>query len=654
MNEYVVYGKSDKILRLPLDGSIDLTYCCNNNCRHCWLKTPQGSLPNQEVLTIEEIKAIVDDARKMGCQRWSISGGEPMIRPDFAEIFDYITSRSISYSLNTNGTLITTDIAKLMKRNGNKMVALYGATPEVHDHITRNPGSFKATMKGISYLKEARAGFTVQLIPMKDNYHQYHDMCSLAESLSSHRRVGAVWLYLSACDSPQKNAEIVAQRLPPAEIIALDDFAMHCLQPVESEKSNLTNSLDNRLFASCAQNRQAFHIDPYGQMTFCCFIKDPKLRYDLRKGSFQEAWEEFIPSLADKVQGGKEYIENCGPCNLRAYCNWCPVFAYLEHGRYGAKIDYLCKVAGEKLAFSKEWTPNHRRFYRIGGITIQVESDLPIHDNTFSSKFNKFQVDKADVEMIFIRHHFKLPNLNGQDLGEEVYHKLPWIIYRKGHSWIYLGVYPDPVELSLQRVVFFNDDHTSAEIYNSSPNIFLKGRLDTITLFPNDQILLAKVLADRNACFLHSAGMILDGKGLLFVGHSEAGKSTTVKMLKGKGEILCDDRNIVRLWPEGFRVHGSWSHGEIPQISSASAPLNAILFLKKSEKNRLTPLDDRGAIIKTLMACLVKPFVTADWWNKNISLLEKIARDIPCYQMEFDKSGDIVLDLQRLLQTLQA
>ena len=54
----------------------------------------------------------------MGCQKWNISGGEPMLRPDFAEIFDYITDKSVSYSLNTNGTLITPEIARLLEAQG--------------------------------------------------------------------------------------------------------------------------------------------------------------------------------------------------------------------------------------------------------------------------------------------------------------------------------------------------------------------------------------------------------------------------------------------------------------------------------------------------------------------------------------------------------
>ena len=87
-----------------------------------------------------------------------------MLRPDFSEIFDYITSHAKTYSINTNGTLITPEIAELMKRKGNKMVALYGATADVHDRVTRNPGSFAATMRGFSLLKEAGAGFVVQII----------------------------------------------------------------------------------------------------------------------------------------------------------------------------------------------------------------------------------------------------------------------------------------------------------------------------------------------------------------------------------------------------------------------------------------------------------------------------------------------------------
>ena len=124
------------------------------------------------------------------------------------------TSRFLIASIPT-ARLITPEIARLLSRKGQKMVALYGATAEVHDHITRHPGSFEATMQGFAYLKEAGAGFTVQLIPMRDNYHQFDAMVKLAQSLSPHYRIGAAWLYLSACGSRRRNAEIARQRLDP-------------------------------------------------------------------------------------------------------------------------------------------------------------------------------------------------------------------------------------------------------------------------------------------------------------------------------------------------------------------------------------------------------------------------------------------------------
>jgi len=214
-------------------------------------------------LSFDEIRRIADEARAMGCRRWNISGGEPMLRPDFAEIFDYLTSRSASYSLNTNGTLITPAIAQLLRRKGSKMVALYGATAEVYDHVSRHPGGFELAMQGFRYLKEAGAGFTVQLIPMRDNFHQWDQMVALAKSLSRHWRVGATWLYLSACGSPGRNAQIEAQRLDPREVVALDppdpsyDERIKELEDGEEERRpcGAAATGDDRLFAACIEGR---------------------------------------------------------------------------------------------------------------------------------------------------------------------------------------------------------------------------------------------------------------------------------------------------------------------------------------------------------------------------------------------------------------
>ena len=674
--------RQSELPRLPLKGSIDLTYRCDNHCRHCWLWLPENAPEQRDELTTDEWREVVDQARALGTREWAISGGEPMLRPDFAEIFDYVTAKATTYSLNTNGTLITPEIAQLLRRKGSKMIAVYGASAQVYDEVTRNPGGFEALMEGFARLKEAGAGFTVQLIPMRGNWHEWEAMQELAQSLSKHWRVGAPWLYLSACGGDARNAEIAAQRLDPADAVALDEPDLSGEEPHAEVEAGAAAG-DDRLYARCIAGRRDFHVDPYGGMSWCCFVKDPELRYDLRAGApvaqaapaaggadaggaqrdparsgsgiapgaVAAAWDEFIPSLADKVHGGAEYLEGCATCESRADCRWCDVYGYLEHGRHGARVEYLCEVARENRACKERHAHEHRRYYAIGGMTVRVDADLPIEAHTFAEKFTQFETaapkpGDPNGDLLTIRHHFELPDLEGKDLGELVYRKAPWAIYRKGSSWIYLGISPTEGDESIHRVAVFNDDHTHVRIYNDETRTksWTDGNVGSVTMFPTDQIMLSRVLADRGGCYLHSGGVVLNGKGFLFVGHSEAGKSTTMKLLEGVGEVLCDDRNIVRREPGGgFRVYGTWSHGEVPIVSSADAPLAGILFLRQSKENRIDPLLDRAAVRRELHGHASSSRSSPPTGGtKSLDTIELIANEVPCYEMRFDKSGAIV------------
>ncbi len=641
--------------RLPLDGNLDLTYRCNNNCLHCWLWLSENSSRKRDELNFDEIQRIVSEARQMGCQAWAISGGEPMLREDFPEIFDFITRKAVHYTLNTNGSLITHQIARLLRRKGNKMVAIYGATADVHDTVTRNPGSFDDTMRGISYLKEAGAGFVVQIIPMQANYHQYDQMLTLAESLSPHYRIGSAWLFYSANGSTSRNKEISRQRLAPEVVVDMDGPTTYSIG-VDSPTTTNTQKTsdvklcgkphrDDRLFASCIDGKRDFHIDPYGQMSFCNFIKDPNLRFDLRQGSFQHGWDEFIPSLSDIVRGGQEYQENCGACDLRSDCRWCAVYAYLEHGSYSAKADYLCQIASETRKLKNELKSTRVRYYQIAGITIQVITDFPVTHDTFADKFLNFQVDGPSEDLISLRLVSSMPALSELRLGNKIYTRPPWEIYRQRNAWVYLGLSPKNMDVPPKALAIFNDDHSSGTIYrNFETN--QHSNFNSLTTFPSDQIFLSQVFANRQGCYFHASGFILDGHGLLFVGHSTAGKSTMIKLLRGQGEILCDERIIVRRWPEDFRIHGTWSHGELPDVSPNSAPLKAIFFLEKAETNELILIEDQQERLGLLLSHVVKPLVTADWWEKIMDLAGMISSEVPIYRLRFDKSGRVV-DLLR-------
>ncbi len=86
----------------------------------------------------------------------------------------------------------------------------------------------------------------------------------------------------------------------------------------------------------------------------------------------------------------------------------------------------------------------------------------------------------------------------------------------------------------------------------------------------------------------------------------------------------------------------------MPDVSSAGAPLRAILFLEQSAENEIVPLSDRMAIWKRLLATLIRPLVTADWWEKELDVLQRIVDEVPCYTMRFDRSGAIVPELEKL------
>lgn len=652
MSRFVARKKVERLPRIPLRGTLDLTYRCANDCRHCWLRLAPGAAERAAELSFDEIHRIVDEARAMGCREWALSGGEPMIRPDFSEIFSEIAGKSSWYTLNTNGSLITPGLARLLRRKGTKLIALYGATAAVHDAVTRNPGSFAALERGIAYLREAGAAFTVQVVPMKTNIADYDAMVRLAESWSPSWRVGATWLYLSASGDPRRNRDILAERLEPCRVVELDEA--HAGGPGASEGDlspacAAPSAATGGLYAACIAGRRDFHVDPYGGLSFCSFVKDPALRLDLRAMSFAEAWDVRLPRLAEAVPPSKAYTDGCGTCDLRADCKWCPVFAYLESRDHSAKIGGLCAIARETRRVRTEWLGTHRHRYRVAGLAVDVEADLPITDNTFEPKFDLFRSAANGPADIVLRHHFSLPDLETFDLGREVFRKAPWAVYRKGSSWIYVMISPDPSDTTVHRVMAFDDGHTRGRIFSPSDAFFRAGGLDSLALLPSDQLVLARALPAFGGVFIHAAGVDVDGQGLVFAGPSEAGKSTIVKLIGERGRVLCDDRVIVRKGPDGFRVHGTWNHGEIRRVSSDSAPLRAVFFLRQSAVNRIDRVDDPKAVLTDFLPRLVRPLVSADWWERALTLAGEIVRDVPFYDLSFDKSGAIVGVLEGFL-----
>jgi hypothetical protein len=295
------------------------------------------------------------------------------------------------------------------------------------------------------------------------------------------------------------------------------------------------------------------------------------------------------------------------------------------------------------------------KFYRVGGITLAVRSDYPFAADTFHPKFNPFEVSEAGEDSVVIRHRFDEDAAIYLNSFDRIYLRPPWAIYRKENQCVYQWIEVVPPYKNYFRTVLTDLEHSYLDIYNDDwmKKKFLEGSLTSLTMFPTDQILLGRLLAFRNGCILHSLGVILDGNGYLFVGHSSAGKSTMAKLLSKEAVILCDDRNIIRQMDDQFMVYGTWSHGDVPDISAASAPLKGIFFLEKSSRNALLRIENNSVSIKTLLACLIRPLVTDNWWDLSMDLIARIIKSVPCQKLEFQRNGNIS-ELLREYNTLTA
>ncbi|MFX0095804.1 MAG: hypothetical protein ACFFBD_28960 [Candidatus Hodarchaeota archaeon] len=291
---------------------------------------------------------------------------------------------------------------------------------------------------------------------------------------------------------------------------------------------------------------------------------------------------------------------------------------------------------------------NNCCYFQIAGITIRVDSALPFAEDTFQPNLRLFQVTNPGKDTISIQHHFFLPKLDYQNLGQGIHHGERYIVHKKGDSWIHLVFEPEEPSKLIQ-VAIFNHDYTKTTIYNSSEESFRRGNLSTLTFLIKDEILLAHVLADRQGCYFHASGVRIENKGFLFLGKSGAGKSTIARMLKQSAEILCDERLVVRKVGERFKMYGAWTNQVRKYMSVKSAPLNAIMFLEQAQDNQLIPLKDRKEIMYKLLPRLIRPFRTAYWWNKTFSFLENLIQGVPCYVLKFDKSGEVVNLLKQQL-----
>jgi len=282
--------------------------------------------------------------------------------------------------------------------------------------------------------------------------------------------------------------------------------------------------------------------------------------------------------------------------------------------------------------------------FKIGGIILSIQSDLPLKKGTFASKFELFRCDDGGNDGVNIHHHCGLPKI--RDWGERIYRRAPWMIYKRPSHYIYKRFIDENDESLL--VGIFSKDYTEGNIYKGEiyVDVFKKGKLTSLLCFPTDQILFARLLDDRGGIIMHGSGLIFREKGFLFVGHSDAGKTTLMKIFQDHAKILNDDRIIVRKENGSFYLYGTPWHGELSLVAPDRVPLKAIFFLNQAKENKIEKAEGLDAF-KRLYGCTIKALVTGRWAKKALDICQDLSREVPCYDLCFDKTEGVISTIEK-------
>lgn len=319
--------------RLPLIGALELTMRCNLRCVHCFC---DGHQPGKE-LSIDEYRQLIDQLATAGCMWLLVTGGEPLMRRDFMEIYSLLRQRGILPVLFTNATLVTTDLASFIAewRPFNLEVSVYGASSKTYEQITGVAGSFDRCMAGIENLLAAGLQPRLKTMVMGDNLDEIDALYDLAASYGLPFRF-----------DPLLNATLgnglapTALRVPPETVVALDCRYRDRRDTWTEFIDKFGDNPPSETYYSCGAGINAFHIDPYGRLYPCTLARDEY--FDLRRGSFGEGWNGIIRELRSRRP---DKPHRCGSCSLRSLCGCCPGRASLETGDPGGSIEYLCRVA---------------------------------------------------------------------------------------------------------------------------------------------------------------------------------------------------------------------------------------------------------------------------------------------------------------------
>ena len=330
---------------IPIHTMLELTNLCNLKCRHCYITEHSR---NGE-LQLDEYRDIMDQLAAVGVLFLTLSGGEPMTREDFFRIAAMAREKEFSFTLYTNGTLITPEAADQLRDLCPERVeiSILGSGPSTHDLITQVPGSFDKALQAAKLLIEREIRVQLKTALMRENLDEAWDIQSLAAGIGAtyrssfpiiHRRDGSrdPTDLMATPDQWRAFAKKQYERIPGARV------------PPEPSPLSAEQTKDA---TPCGAARNTCRIDSRGNVYPC--PANNTAAGNLRRRPFADVWknsEELTQIRAIHVSD----IEECASCRLLLQCNRCSALAKMETGSLLKASPQACMVAHAFEGFYQE------------------------------------------------------------------------------------------------------------------------------------------------------------------------------------------------------------------------------------------------------------------------------------------------------------
>jgi len=311
-------------LGIPLGVHLDVTWRCNERCVHCYLDHDDLG-----EMTYDEIERLLTQMEAAGVFFLTISGGEPMLRKDLFKIILRARELTFNVKLKTNALLIKEKEAALIRELGvdTVQVSVYSHRPEVHDAITKVPGSFKRTIAAIRFLVAQKLKVTIANVVMKQTRFDYRGVQALAAEIGAHFTIDPTITPHINGDRSLLRLNIGREDLRAImndKTIAGADDQFIAVPPGAGD-----DPLDN---VPCSAGHSACYVSPYGDVYPC--VQFPLPCGNVRKQKFIDIWKHSA-QLEEVRSIRTRDLPVCSTCVHASGCTRCPGLAYMEGNMRG-------------------------------------------------------------------------------------------------------------------------------------------------------------------------------------------------------------------------------------------------------------------------------------------------------------------------------